>query len=99
MSYEPLTRAFSKRAPKEAAELLFEFQRETLPALQQMHARLSAILADLAAGTLVLGNMAFSQGTGAPTSTPTTLAAIYFRLDPGVGTSVYAWNGATWSAL
>lgn len=99
MTYGPLNRSISKRLPTDAEEHLASFQKETVPTLQQMHAILQKLVTDLNAGRLTIGSVTLSQGTGAPSATPATSAAVYFRLDPGVGTSVYAWNGATWSAL
>lgn len=37
-------------------------------------------------------------GTGAPTHSPAG-PALYFREDGGVGSSIYGWDTATWTAL
>lgn len=40
----------------------------------------------------------WTQGNGAPTSTPAK-GSLYSRLDGGVGTSLYAYNGSSWTAI
>lgn len=99
MSYGTVNRAFARRTPDTPEELLSAFRNETLPALRQIRDVVAALSKAISDGTLIIGGFTLMQGTGAPTATPTTTAAMYFRRDPSAGAAIYAWNGATWNAL
>lgn len=54
---------------------------------------------EIIAGNTNASAFAMMGGSGAPSGAPTAARAIYIRTDGGVGTTLYVWSGAAWTAV
>jgi hypothetical protein len=101
MSLGQVDKDISQTAPNKDLDAVWWFAvRELAEVLRKLRTKWNAFANDIDTnGILTMGSVSVTSGTGLPVTAPAATRALYIRIDGGVGSTAYVWEGAAWRAL